>query len=680
MPQAPLFIYSSMNLDSPPLEISQGEAAVWIDQREKADAILCAPEDVHHAYELTPHALIVSLHPPLDEPHDLSHWGAERDADEVCPLNAPRVTRSNLWKRLLKLRDLRVERETAENRAQALEVASEALSRIHDEELIFQKLVSIVADQLHSRRVSVLRVDQERGELRMRAALGIPPEVMETARPKIGEGIAGRCAARGVPIFISDHHRLKSGEGKDGTTLFYSAQELRGSGDLPMSLTVPLLVRGEVVGVVNVTDRAHDQPYSLQEVSFLSTLMSHASYLMESANHIEGLKALQAFSDQVINTLGDPLVVLNSTGEVLKENACFKSFFGEKSEVFTCLKSEEMDDVTSMREGLSVALDKQHDWQMKGWASKGRVFDLKLIPFEGDDHRSLLIFQDVTERQQMGRKLVSAEKMASLGILSAGVAHEINNPLGFVKTNTKEAGRYFEDLLEVIDSWHEYAESQQAPTSSAPYEVERDIELDEVRRDAPNLIKESLDGLERIQKITSSLKSFAHPDTESTREAQLSTLVDHAMVITQGKWKHHLVITKSIDAHPPVSCIPNQLEQVFMNLIVNAAQATKSLERRSEMEIFTTIYDGMIELNFKDTCGGIPKGVLERIFDPFFTTKDIGEGTGLGLHIAHNIIEGHGGRIEVRSEPPVGTTFCISLPLGGFKGPMVIKQLSRFKV
>ena len=120
------------------------------------------------------------------------------------------------------------------------------------------------------------------------------------------------------------------------------------------------------------------------------------------------------------------------------------------------------------------------------------------------------------------------------------------------------------------------------------------------------MIKESLDGLERIQKITSSLKSFAHPDTESTREAQLSTLVDHAMVITQGKWKHHLVITKSIDAHPPVSCIPNQLEQVFMNLIVNAARATKSWERRSEREIFTTIYDWMIELNFKDTCGGIP--------------------------------------------------------------------------
>ena len=152
-------------------------------------------------------------------------------------------------------------------------------------------------------------------------------------------------------------------------------------------------------------------------------------------------------------------------------------------------------------------------------------------------------------------------------------------------------------------------------------------------------------------------------------------------MITQGKWRHHLTISKELPEHPPLSCIPNQLEQVFMNLVVNAAQATQDKGKSATMHIsLREPSPGWVELTFEDSCGGIPPGIVERIFDPFFTTKDIGEGTGLGLHIAHNIIEGHGGEIRVESEPPKGTRFVISLPLGKASGPLVIKQLSRFKV
>ena len=161
-------------------------------------------------------------------------------------------------------------------------------------------------------------------------------------------------------------------------------------------------------------------------------------------------------------------------------------------------------------------------------------------------------------------------------------------------------------------------------------------------------------------------------------------------MITQGQWKHHLVIEKDCTPHPSLSAIPNQLEQVFMNLIVNAAHAARDLgekqghRKRAQMKIHSQVLDShWVQICFEDRCGGIPAEVVERIFDPFFTTKDIGEGTGLGLHIAHNIIEGHGGEIKVESHPPTGTCFRITLPLdqgASQKGPLVIKQLSRFKV
>jgi len=663
-----------------------------------AEAILCLPDEVERMRDEETDCVIIAL-----QDKELSaelRWGEGAMADELMwPSSSARELELALTR--IKLRAAYVRRhQLMGRRALALELASQSLSNAHDEEVIYQTLVDIVAEQLMSERVSLLSVERALGELRMRAAHGIPKEVVARARPKIGEGIAGLCAERGEPIFISDHQRFRSGDALD------DSQE---AAPQPMSLTVPILTRGEVVGVVNVTGRAEDTPYSHHDIAFLSALMSHAGYLMESASLVTGLKGLQAFSDKVLNTLENPLVVLDQRGRLLKENACFRSLYqdgttaqpsegGELVEFVPTPVCEEEAELSpllrwvceedlELREALSQSLERREPFERTGWRRGDLTFDLRLIPFEesGEEGsrapRAILYFQNVTQRQQMQRQLVSAEKMASLGILSAGVAHEINNPLGFVKTNTKEAGRYLEDLLEVVDAWHSYAESAGLPASAAPYEVERDVELDEVRSDAPTLIRESLDGLDRMQKIISSLKSFAHPDTESTREVQLSTLIDHALVITQGKWRHQLTITKELPEHPPLSCIPNQLEQVFMNLVVNAAQATQDKGQSATIHIsLSEPAAGWLELRFSDSCGGIPPHIVERIFDPFFTTKDIGEGTGLGLHIAHNIIEGHGGQIQVESDPPHGTTFVITLPLGKASGPLVIKQLSRFKV
>ena len=672
-------------LDNTPLKVYLHEIPIpfWISDDhgqygfelcphyQTSDLILCSAHALSTVRTLAQehHLMLVAMLESSEEYIELA--GADESISiQAQPKELKRLFNyGSLWRERQQLKDQLL---ASQQRVEAFEIGSKALSELHDEDQIFQKLVKVVAQELNSDRVSILRVFADQGYLQMIAAHGIPKEIVAQARPKIGEGIAGRCAEKGEAIFVSNHQQYRNASGGEVS----EKAALKGGKELPMSLTVPILVKGQVLGVVNVTSRLGEQPYSVEEIAFLSALMSHAGYLMESAKLIESLSSLQSFSEQVINTLADPLIVVDETGQLLKSNSRFIQVFGESDQLQGLLQSNaEQMLLTQITQGQSFSLPNLKQGEL--------TFDVRLTPFDGEDHRTLILFQDVTERQKMGKQLVSAEKMASLGILAAGVAHEINNPLGFVKTNTKEAGRYFEDLFEIITAWHDYAKEQQLGAHITPKQVENDVGLDEVQEDIPNLIRESLEGLDRIQKITASLKSFAHPDTENTREAQLSVLIENALVITQSKWKHTLHIERTIEEHDALSCIPSQLEQVFMNLVVNAAQAAKGKGITSSMNIYTRPAPQnakYIDLCFEDRCGGIPHEVVERIFDPFFTTKDIGEGTGLGLHIAHNIIEGHGGKIQVNSEPPVGTTFVITLPLGVKQGPLVIKQLSRFKI
>ena len=483
-------------------------------QSHEAEVVFCLSSHLSQFRLESSSALLVSLY-HSDSSYSLPlSWQDEKgqEADEVYDLSSPlnqHFTFLHRLKRLLKKEKLLQE---AQQRMHALEVASDTLNRVHDEKTIFERLVEILVEQLQSRRISVLKVNREQGELVMKAAHGIPKEIIAQARPKIGQGIAGQCAKNGQPIYIADHEQYRQ-KGHFKTILDHK--------ELPLSLTVPIWVRGEVVGVVNVTDRANGVPYSHQEVAFISALMSHAGYLMESTTLIEDLKALQSFSAQVIHTLQDPLIVLNQRGQCIRFNSAFQALFQTVPDGIEFLEKEYQ---TPILKALSI----QETWSFKGWSTQSKVFDLRLIPFDDQSDRALLFFQDVTERQQMGRQLVSAEKLASLGILSAGIAHEINNPLGFVKTNTKEAQRYFDDLLEIIDAWHQYAQDHQLSLEIEPRQIEAEVELSEIRNDIPTLIRENLDGLDRMQKIIKSLKSFAHPDTEQTKEIQLDTLVDHA--------------------------------------------------------------------------------------------------------------------------------------------------------
>jgi len=554
----------------------------------------------------------------------------------------------------------------------ALSFASRLMTTVQDEMEGFQRLVEIVARELSSRRVSLMQVNREEGILEMRVAVGLPKEVIHAARPSIGQGIAGTCALLGKPLFIDDHRRARAGG--DLSEFVPDASEFK---NLPMSLTVPIKVKGEVVGVVNVTDRSDAEPYSRQDIAFISALMGQAGYLLENANLLRHLGALRAFSEQVVNTLTDPLAVIDDQFNVVSCNARF-------GESFRAHASDYLFDRLPLEPGQRTALAEVTVGGRKGgplneWTIADHVYEPIVTPFAGDQsgRRFLLFLRDVTTRRQMERRLVGAEKMASLGVLAAGIAHEINNPLAFVKSNARHAVDYMRDMLSVIEAWHEVAgKLGSRPEFSAPRLVEEKVDLEFLIKDLARMTQQSVDGIERVEKIVTALRSFAHPDTQTAHQVKLQDLVENAIMLTQGKWKYKLDMQRRFEALDPQWCLPNPLEQVFINLIVNAAQAATSWGR---LEISLRQVGDEIELAFTDTCGGIPEDIRAHIFEPFFTTKDIGEGTGLGLAIAYNIVENHGGRIWVESEFGIGSTFRIRLPMGENARPEVKRQSSRFR-
>ena len=259
--------------------------------------------------------------------------------------------------------------------------------------------------------------------------------------------------------------------------------------------------------------------------------------------------------------------------------------------------------------------------------------------------------------------LIQAEKMSSLGQLAAGVAHEINNPVGFISSNLGTMTEYTRALREVVQPM------LAAPAGTDP--LSDPAIADAVRRalaaedfvflfeDIDQLLSESLDGTERITEIVRSLKSFARPDEDTMSTAQINDGLEMALKMTWNNLKYKCEIIKELGDIPPIFCNIGRLNQVFMNLLVNAAH---SISQEGRITLRTTHRNGQVVVEISDTGAGIPAEVQSRIFEPFFTTKPVGEGTGLGLSISHGIVQDHHGSISLSSEVGRGTTFTIRIP------------------
>ncbi|MBI1910778.1 MAG: PAS domain S-box protein [Deltaproteobacteria bacterium] len=320
---------------------------------------------------------------------------------------------------------------------------------------------------------------------------------------------------------------------------------------------------------------------------------------------------------------------------------------------------ENLENVNLHKDGRRVVLE----------TSGAPFFDVKgnLLGYRGIDRDITLRKQAEEEKMNIQAQLLQSEKLASIGQLAAGVAHEINNPVGFVSSNLNTLSGYTKSLSDILLMYDRMTEAvreerlEEAKTildEIEKFKVESDIEF--AVNDISNIVFESRDGLDRIKSIVRGLKDFSHTAEEDMSASDINQSINNAVKLSWHEIKYTAELEKDLAELPAVICKPQQLTQVFLNIIVNAVQA---MPEKGNIWIKTRLENNYAVIEIKDNGTGMPDAVIKRIFDPFFTTKPVGKGTGLGLSIAYGIIKEHKGTITVKSKPGEGTTFIIKLPV-----------------
>lgn len=310
------------------------------------------------------------------------------------------------------------------------------------------------------------------------------------------------------------------------------------------------------------------------------------------------------------------------------------------------------------------------------------IIETSGVPFF-DENRNLIgyrgVNRNITDRKKtedekimLENQLLLSEKMASIGQLAAGVAHEINNPTGFVSSNLNTFSDYLADIKQLLKKYQNLCASFESNSPSGStvlsepekleeiIEFQKEIDIDYLLSDIDSLIDESIEGVTRIQTIVKSLKEFSHPGKDEFSYADINENIESTLNIVWNELKYKAEIKKHMEDVPKVYCNIQQINQVLLNLLVNASQA---IDDKGLITISTLKREDYVEINISDTGCGIPNDNLLKIFDPFFTTKEIGKGTGLGLNLAYNIIKKHGGNIFAKSTMGQGSTFIIRLKI-----------------
>jgi len=278
------------------------------------------------------------------------------------------------------------------------------------------------------------------------------------------------------------------------------------------------------------------------------------------------------------------------------------------------------------------------------------------LKFKNVELNSLLDNLKKTQSQ-----LIDSEKMASLGQLTAGIAHEINNPINFVSGNVTPLKRDIDDILKILNEYERIIKEKQLTDQFHSIEnLKEEIDYMFLVQEIDSLIKGINEGAKRTTEIVKGLRNFSRLDENEYKSADIHEGIDSALLILKNKLKQNIEVVRDYGIIPRVVCFPGQLNQVFMNILNNAIQA---IDGEGKILINTSVRDSFVRISIKDSGKGMTSVVQKRIFEPFFTTKDIGKGTGLGLSISYGIIEKHGGKISVKSKVGKGTEFIIELPL-----------------
>jgi PAS domain S-box-containing protein len=300
-----------------------------------------------------------------------------------------------------------------------------------------------------------------------------------------------------------------------------------------------------------------------------------------------------------------------------------------------------------------LVYDQEHDVERVVLTSKVHLRDAGGIPI-GIVGAGV----DITEHKETQKRMAAGERLESIGRLAAGVAHEINTPIQFLKDTLSFMREGMQEMLQYIDELR--------ATHPAPPESEVDIE--DLRAEMPPAVERMADGLTRIADIVRSMKEFSHADKREMTPVDLNRAIKSTLVIARSEYRYVADLDTSFAPLPPVMCHGGQINQVVLNLVVNAAHAigdvVKNTAQRGKISVSTRVEGNQAVIAIEDTGGGIPESVRARIFEPFFTTKEVGRGTGQGLSIAHSaVVKDHGGSLDFETRAGEGTTFYVRLPI-----------------
>ncbi len=473
----------------------------------------------------------------------------------------------------------------------------------------------------------------------------------------------------------------------------------RDESGIPMvALCWPLTVEARVIGVLSINRGQNQEPFTEEDLRRGSLIMNLVAIVIENAllqadqqRRIAELSTLH----NVVAIAPDAIISVDGDQKIATFNRGAERIFGYRADqaigrpVETLLPERlanaHRGHVQQFGDASPDSMSMNKRREIAGRRRDGSEFPAEASISKLDTPTGVIynvILRDVSERKQAEEELrtshgelkkayqnleeahsqlMQSEKLAAIGQLAAGVAHEINNPVGYVNSNLGTLQGYLHDLFTLLEA-HAQALAQPGDpaTRTALESLVQRLDVNFLRQDAHSLVRESLEGLLRVRRIVQDLKEFSHVDEAEWQWADLHQGLDTTLNIVHHEIKYKAEVIREYGELPRVECIPSQLNQVFMNLLVNAAQA---IDAHGAITVRTGAESDQVWVEIRDTGTGIAPEVRERMFDPFFTTKPVGQGTGLGLSLSYGIVQKHRGRIEVQSEPGKGSAFRVWVPM-----------------
>jgi PAS domain S-box-containing protein len=456
-------------------------------------------------------------------------------------------------------------------------------------------------------------------------------------------------------------------------------------------ISVPIVESDKVRMILGVGNKERD--YTDYDVETLQLIGNNLWRIVRNARMERSLAASWERFHTIFNTISEGIFLHDGeTGRVVDVNDAALQMFGyEREAIFSRLIGDlssgeppyPQEDASARIALLQGGTPQSFEWHAK--RLDGSLFwvevTLKMTTI-GDREFILAVVKDITERKNyqeaveanvsnlvsLNKKLEDAhlqllqsEKMASIGQLAAGVAHEINNPVGYVFSNIGSLEKYMKDFFVMLDAYETAEPALDETTRDGVQRLRKELEIAYLRQDVVALLSETREGVNRVRKIVQDLKDFSRVGAED--EWQLVDIhagLDSTLNIVWNELKYKATVSKEYGQLPQINCLPSQINQVFMNLLINAAHA---IETKGVIIVRTGQEGAEVWIEVEDSGSGITPENLKRIFDPFFTTKAVGKGTGLGLSVSYSIVQKHQGRIEVRSEVGKGSVFRVWLPI-----------------